>query len=134
MRLWPRRRDLPPLLEYEDDGTLPVRVRAQDPAVADSAVLAGVDVSAPLLVRHFLVLPAESVEQARVLLAQDGYRLTAVDPGPPVQIRAWRTQLLTPMSASQERSRMAGLAQRLGGDVDGWDASGPPLTGKAAAP
>ena len=101
---------------------------AADPAVADSAVLAGVDddLTQPLLVRHHLVgLPDEAaVEQARSLLGQDGYSLTVLD-GPPYAVRAWRTQVLTALSASQERSRMAGLAQRLGGDVAGWDALRP---------
>lgn len=126
-----RRRSAQALPVYADDGSLPVLVQAPDAAVADSAVLAaaaaaGVDLSAPLLVRHYLVgLPDEAaVERARELLGQDGYALT-VEPGPPYDVRAWRTQVLTALSASQERSRMAGLAQRLGGDVAGWDACGP---------
>ena len=94
---------------------------AFDAARGDSAVLRGVDVSQPVLVRHHLVLPADAVEPARAVLAQDGYRLTVEG----TDVRAWRTQLLTVLSASQERSRMAGLAQRLGGDVRGWDALGP---------
>ena len=126
-----RRRSPAPAASYVDDGSLAVRVRAPDAAVADSAVLAaaahaGVDLRAPLLVRHHLVgLPdAAAVERAREVLAQDGYRLTVAD-GPPYDVRAWRTQVLTALSASQERSRMAGLAQRLGGDVAGRDALGP---------
>lgn len=122
------RRTPPPPVAYLDDGSLELLVTAADPAVADSAVLATVDhdLTQPLLVRHHLVgLPDDAaVERARALLAQDGYTLTVLD-GPPYAVRAWRTQVLTAMSASQERSRMAGLAQRLGGDVDGWDALGP---------
>jgi hypothetical protein len=98
-----------------------VLVSAFDPARADSDVLRDVDLPGPVLVRHHLVLPAAAVEEAAALLAQDGYRLT-VDGA---DVRAWRTQVLTPLSASQERSRMAGLAQRLGGDVRGWDALAP---------
>jgi Regulator of ribonuclease activity B len=133
-----RRRRPAPLPEYADDGTLELLVVAADPAVADSAVLAAVDhdPAQPLLVRHHLVgLPDEAaVERARELLAQDGYRLT-VAAGPPFSVRAWRTQLLTALSASQERSRMAGLAQRLGGDVAGWDALRPPAApGAGTAP
>ena len=126
-----RRRVPPPPASYDDDGSLAVVVRAADPARADSAVLAeaaaaGLDLTQPMLVRHHLVLPDEAAaSRAGDLLAQDGYRLTVVSAGPPVRVRAWRTQVLTAMSASQERSRMAGLAQRLGGDVDGWDACGP---------
>jgi hypothetical protein len=121
-----RRKRLPPTPAYADDGSLAVLVVAPDAARADSDVLreasaGGVDLARPLLVRHHLVLPADRVEEARELLAQDGYRLTVREE----DVLAWRTQLLTALSASQERSRMAGLAQRLGGDVRGWDALGP---------
>ena len=128
-RLRRRRPDPPP--SYADDGTLVLLLTAADPAQADSAVLAaaeqrGVDLTRPVLVRHHLVgLPdATAVERARELLGQDGYALTEAD-GPPYAVRAWRTQVLTALSAAQERSRMAGLAQRLGGDVAGYDALGP---------
>jgi hypothetical protein len=117
-----RRRRPDPLPAYADDGTLDVLLTASDPARADSDVLAGVDLAAPVLVRHHLVgLPDRAaVTLAGELLGQDGYALTVLD-GPPYAVRAWRTQVLTPLAASQERSRMAGLAQRLGGDVAGYD-------------
>lgn len=134
MRLLDRllgRRAEPPVA-YDDDGTLEVLLIAADPARADSIVLAeaadrGVELDRPLLVRHHLVgLPDEAaVQRARELLAQDGYALTVLT-GPPYAVRACRTQVLTAMSASQERSRMAGLAQRLAGDVAGYDVLGPP--------
>ena len=128
-----RRREPAPVV-LVDDGTLVLAGRAPDPARADSAVLAemaeaGVDLDAPLLVRHHLLLPdAAAVEEARRLLAQDGYDLVTETGAvaPPVRVRATRTQVLTALSAAQERSRMAGLAQRLGGDVAGWDALAPP--------
>ena len=111
------------------DPSLVLLVRAPDAARADSAVLAeaeraGVDLTRPLLVRHHLVgLPGDAaVATAADLLGQDGY---VVLPGEPGTVLAVRTQVLTALSASQERSRMAGLAQRLGGDVAGWDALGP---------
>lgn len=126
-----RRRRAKPAPVYADDGTLVVLVVADDPARADSAVVAqataqGLDLERPLLVRHHLVgLPDEAaVARAGELLGQDGYALTVLD-GPPYAVRAWRTQVLTALSASQERSRMAGLAQRLGGDVAGYDVLGP---------
>ena len=126
-----RRRAPEPPPDYPDDGTLELLLTADDAARADSAVLAeaqgrGVALDRPLLVRHHLVgLPDEdAVERARALLGQDGYRLTVLD-GPPYAVRAWRTQVLTALAASQERSRMAGLAQRLGGDVAGYDVLGP---------
>jgi hypothetical protein len=115
-----------------EDPSLVLLVRAPDAARADSSVLAeaadaGVDLSARLLVRHHLVgLPDRAaVEEAERLLAQDGYRVLPDEDGPRLAVLAVRTQLLTALSASQERSRMAGLAQRLGGDVAGWDALGP---------
>lgn len=115
-------------LDPHDEG-LVVLVEALDPARADSAVLAeaALDLERPLLVRHHMVaLPdATAVERARELLAQDGYELVAAG-GAPLAVDAVRTQLLSALSLSQERSRMAGLAQRLGGDVAGWDALGHP--------
>lgn len=121
----------PGLPAYDDDDSLVLLLVAPDPARADSEVLGeavsrGVDLGPPLLVRHHLVgLPdLAAVERARVLLAQDGYALTVLT-GPPYAVRAWRTQVVTPLSAAQQRSRMAGLAQRLGGDVAGWDVLGP---------
>lgn len=115
------------------DASLVVLVEAFDAARADSSVLAeaverGVDVTQPLLVRHHLIgLPDEAaVQRAAELLGQDGYTVHVAPPGPaPLAVFATRTQVLTALSASQERSRMAGLAQRLGGDVAGWDALGP---------
>ncbi len=113
----------PTLPTYADDGSLPVLVSAADPAVADSAVLADVDLSRPVLLRHHLtVRDVAALEVVRGLLAQDRYDLTLVTEGPPVQFRAWRVQHLTALSAAQERSRMAGLVQRYGGDTFGWDA------------
>jgi hypothetical protein len=130
VRLFSRKKTPPPIV-YEDDGSLPVLLTAADPAVADSAVLAasGLDLSAPLLMRHHLLLPVAAVDEAASLLGQDGYSLAVDGSESIVQVRASRTQLLTAMSASQERSRMAGLAQRLGGDVAGWDACGPAASG-----
>lgn len=121
-----------------DDPSFEVLVRALDPAEADSAVLrrSGLDLTRPVVVRHRLVgLPdPAAVDQAALVLEQTGY---AVRPGEgrALAVLAVRTQLLSALSLSQERSRMAGLAQRLGGDVDGWDAVGPvlehPATGSA---
>ena len=132
-----RRRPPAPVVLDPLDPSLVVLVEAFEPARADSAVLAeaadrGLDLSGPVLVRHHLVgLPDEgAVAAAAALLAQDGYALhTAPSGRPAIAALASRTQVLTALSASQERSRMAGLAQRLGGDVRGWDALGPPPPG-----
>lgn len=123
------RRRATAVVSYDpDDPALVVVVEAFDAARADSAVLAeaqqrGVDLDAPLLLRHHLVgLPDEAaVARAAELLGQDGYVLRTKGG----LVLASRTQRLTALSASQERSRMAGLAQRLGGDVRGWDALAP---------
>ena len=128
-----RRRPPEPVVLDPADPGLEVCVEAFEPARADSEVLAeaadrGVDLTAPLLVRHHLVaLPdADAVDEARATLAADGW---AVVPGGaaarPLSLLACRTEVLTAMSAARERSRMAGLAQRLGGDVAGWDALRP---------
>jgi hypothetical protein len=133
-----------------DDGTLAVVGSSFDPARPDAAVVgemadAGVDLTRPLLLRHHLVLPdALAVEEARRIVAQEGYALL-VDPRTPeetpaagvatgtgavappegreegLRVRVSRPQQITAIAIAQERSRMVGLAQRLGGDVDGWD-------------
>ena len=130
---WRARRAPAPVVLDPDDPSLVVVVEAFDAARADSAVLAeaagrGVTLDGPVLLRHHLVaLPDEAaVARAAELLAQDGYALSAprVEPRG-LSVYATRTQVVTALSASQERSRMAGLAQRLGGDVGGWDALAP---------
>ena len=134
LRSWWRARRAPDVVVLDpDDPSLVVVVQAYDAARADSAVLAeaaerGVAVDAPVLLRHHLVgLPDDAaVARAAELLAQDGYALSAPTPdGRGLSVYATRTQVVTALSASQERSRMAGLAQRLGGDVGGWDALAP---------
>lgn len=138
MGLLSRLRRKPPAVVALDpaDPSLVVLVEAFEAARADSAVLAeaadrGIDLERPLLLRHHLVgLPDEAaVARATELLAQDGYTVRPAPAGtapgvPALAVHASRTQVLTALSASQERSRMAGLAQRLGGDVAGWDALG----------
>ena len=136
---WRARRAPAPVVLDPDDPSLVVVVEAFDAARADSAVLAeaagrGVDLDAPLLLRHHLVgLSDEAVTTATDLLAQDGYavfvaqgvRGPAARQAAPSTVLVTRTQVVTALSASQERSRMAGLAQRLGGDVRGYDVLGP---------
>ncbi|GAA4954879.1 hypothetical protein GCM10023205_15870 [Yinghuangia aomiensis] len=111
----------PPLV---DDGTLVVVGESFDPARADSAVLAdlaekGVQVEGrELVLRHVLRLPdAAAAAEAARLLAPDGW---TVAPGPDGVTHADRQQKVTALELARERSRMAGLAQRLGGDAEGW--------------
>jgi len=133
-RLLRRTRRAP--VKLRDDGSLHRIGGSTDPARADSEVVAqiaseGKDLTQPVLLVHLLRLPDElALTEAAQLVAQEGYALVATeDEGGGFTVRASRTQLLTGLSAAQERSRMAGLAQRLGGDVDGWEALAP-----AAAP
>jgi hypothetical protein len=119
--LFGRREELPFDL---DNPALNLVAEAFDPAEADSAVLARsprLKADRKAVLRHHLVLPAASVERARELLAQDGWELRVVEDGDPVRLHALRAQVITALSCAQERSRMAGLAQRLGGDALGWD-------------
>jgi hypothetical protein len=75
------------------------------------------------VLRHHLLLPAERIAEAARILAQDGYVLRDVrEEGTRVLVHVSRVQLLDALHCAQERSRMAGLAQRLGGDALGWDA------------
>lgn len=81
------------------------------------------------VLRHHLVLPRDTVDDAATIAAQDGYAVadgvpeavseTSVDDG--VAVTLQRVQIVDALHCSQERSRMAGLAQRRGGVVLGWD-------------
>lgn len=123
--------------ELRDDDSLVVVGGSGQAERADSEVLAelaaaGVDVQRPLLVRHHLVLPDElAAEEAARLVADEGYRGVVVVLAPPegVLLRLSRVEVPTGLTLAQERSRMAGLAQRLGGDTRGWDLLAPPGNG-----
>ncbi|HEY8373391.1 MAG TPA: hypothetical protein VIL00_11660 [Pseudonocardiaceae bacterium] len=132
-----------PVLDPDMPG-LVVIAEAFDPAEADSAVLARATAwrpDLPAVLRHHLLLPPDTVERAREMLAADGWQLR---PGPQetteenghlsglisatasgVWVTAVRVQHLDALHCAQERSRMASLAQRLGGDALGWDALQP---------
>jgi hypothetical protein len=121
LRDWLRQEDEPSL--SIDDPALVVVVEAFDIAEADSAALARspqwrADELAVL--RHHLCIPSDQVERARELLAPDGWVLVAGDIS-----HISRVQKLDALHCSQERSRMASLAQRLGGEALGWDALQP---------
>jgi len=115
------RRDEPSL--SIDDPTLVVVAEAFDIAEADSAVLARspewrADELAVL--RHHVRIPSDQVERAREMLSPDGWVLVAGDIS-----HISRVQKLDALHCAQERSRMASLAQRLGGEALGWDALQP---------
>ncbi|MCG8926596.1 hypothetical protein [Lentzea sp. CC55] len=116
------RREAVPALSM-DDPSLVVVVEAFDIAEADSAALARSPrwrADEPAVLRHHVRIPAEQVERARELLEPDGW---VVEPGEVSHIS--RVQKLDALHCAQERSRMASLAQRLGGDALGWDALQP---------
>ncbi|MDJ0393048.1 hypothetical protein QMK17_06860 [Rhodococcus sp. G-MC3] len=89
--------------------------------------------------RHHLVLPADTVEDAVSTAAQDEYEQVQTPSPQPripetgyrmevsnaVSLTLQRVQIIDALHCSQERSRMAGLAQRRGGTVSGWDALQP---------
>jgi hypothetical protein len=113
-----RRQDEPAL--SVDDPALVVVVEAFDIAEADSAALARSPrwrADEPAVLRHHVRIPAEQVERARELLTPDGWVLVAGDIS-----HISRVQKLDALHCAQERSRMASLAQRLGGEALGWDA------------
>ncbi|MBE1497404.1 hypothetical protein H4696_004504 [Amycolatopsis lexingtonensis] len=125
-----KRRETPVL--GPDDPGLEIVAEAFDPVVADSAVLAGSPgwvSTAPAVLRHHLLLPPDRVAEAASILAQDGYDLREQGArGDFAHVLAVRVQVLDALHCAQERSRMAGLAQRLGGDALGWDALQPEPT------
>jgi len=138
------RRHAVPTLGIDDPG-LEVVAEAFDPAEADSAVLARARdwrAGDPAVLRHHLTLPAPRFDEAARTLAQDGWKLREAPTGSPtgtvspsdtvVRAHALRVQVLDPLHCAQERSRMAGLAQRLGGDSLGWDALQPARPGGRA--
>ncbi|HEV7974985.1 hypothetical protein [Amycolatopsis sp.] len=109
-----------------DDPALVVVAEAFDPAEADSAVLARSPSwvsDRQAVLRHHLLLPAGRTAEAARVLAQDGYVLREVrEEATDILVHVSRVQLLDALHCAQERSRMAGLAQRLGGEALGWDA------------
>ncbi|KDN20852.1 hypothetical protein [Amycolatopsis rifamycinica] len=115
-----------------DTPGLEIVAEAFDPVVADSAVLAGSPAwvaAAPAVLRHHLLLPPDRLAEAASILAQDGYELREQSAeGELARVHAVRVQVLDALHCAQERSRMAGLAQRLGGDALGWDALQPEPT------
>ncbi|EOD60470.1 hypothetical protein [Amycolatopsis vancoresmycina] len=115
-----------------DAAGLKIVAEAFDPVVADSAVLAASPdwvSTAPAVLRHHLLLPPDRLAEAAPILAQDGYELReqGISDGF-ARVLAVRVQVVDALHCAQERSRMAGLAQRLGGDALGWDAQQPEPT------
>lgn len=117
-----------PALGVDDEG-LEIVAEAFDAVEADSSVLARSPAwvaENPAVLRHHLALPADRIPDAAAILAQDGWELREVrEVDGRVVAHALRVQRLDALHCAQERARMAGLAQRLGGDSLGWDALQP---------
>nr|WP_198429011.1 ribonuclease E inhibitor RraB [Nocardia bovistercoris] len=120
----------PPLDPARTD--LVVVASSFDDAEACSAALARADAFVadhPVLLRHHLRIPAARLAEVGAIAAQDGYEPAETDARAgedglvPLILR--RVQTLDALHCAQERSRMAGLAQRHDGFADGWDAMQP---------
>nr|WP_245649608.1 ribonuclease E inhibitor RraB [Nocardia shimofusensis] len=113
---------------------LAVVAESFDDAEACSAALdraAGFDATRPALLRHHLRVPGPQVERVCEIAAQDGYSPAPGSPAPDgewVRVVLCRTQRVDALHCAQERSRMAGLAQRHEGHADGWDVMQPPAS------
>ncbi|WP_069165102.1 hypothetical protein [Nocardia altamirensis] len=118
---------------------LVVVVASFDDAEACSTALAratALIADAPAVLRHHLRVPPGQVEAVCGIAAQAGYAPAPQVGGPGTDIMETvilqRVQVLDALHCSQERSRMAGLAQRHEGTADGWDALQPrPTNGTA---
>lgn len=141
-RWWQRLRRTRPAPDLDPERPdLVVVASGFDDAEAASATLARAGSTAPrwdptaqAVLRHHLLLPAAHVADAVAVAGQDGY--VAVSEGPPADaafpddprrqlLVLQRVQVLDALHCSQERSRMAGLAQRRDGVALGWDALQP---------
>jgi len=131
-----RRRKASQPVTLVDDGTFEVVAESFDPASSDVGVLdeaerAGVDLGRPLILRHFVEVPAASSNLAKQRLAADGYEAheSASDRASAgvqmLQLQADRTVSANGLLVAQERTRVAGLVARLGGDVHGWQLLAP---------
>ncbi|MGZ4560635.1 MAG: hypothetical protein ACXVXJ_06630, partial [Mycobacteriaceae bacterium] len=76
---------------------------------------------APAVLRHHLRLSADAAAEAVRVVAQQDYVPVGGGPGIDGVLVLQRVQQLGALHCSQERSRMVGLAQRLGGEFLGWD-------------
>ena len=112
-----------------DQSSLTITAESFDDAEAASTTLAASRWRSEeqAVLRHLLVVSEASVEAVIGLAAQDHYERVSVDVPQSVEISAGqivvalaRVQLIDALHVSQERSRMAGLAQRHGGTVIAW--------------
>lgn len=112
-----------------EDPTLSITAESFDDAEAASTTLSASSwrEDEQAVLRHLLLVASDAVESVVALAGQDHYQQVAVSaPGAvavaPGQmlIALARVQLVDALHVSQERSRMAGLAQRHGGAAIAW--------------
>ncbi|MGZ4518986.1 MAG: hypothetical protein ACXVX9_04970 [Mycobacteriaceae bacterium] len=87
----------------------------------------------PAVLRHHLRLSADAVVEAIRVAAQEDYLPVEGGPGVDGVLILQRVQQLDALHCSQERSRMVGLAQRLGGEFLGWDGMQAPAVPRNAS-
>jgi hypothetical protein len=88
---------------------------------------------AQAVLRHHVRLPRAAVAEAERIAGLDGYTLQPgqaagagdEDVAAEAEVILRRVQVLDALRCAQEKSRMASLAQRLGGTAVGWDALQP---------
>ncbi|WP_249645512.1 hypothetical protein [Nocardia sputi] len=132
-RFWRRlrRRDRSTALELHQADLVVVASSFDDAEACSTALARATDLTpdAPAVLRHHLRIPPRHIETVCAIAAQDGYTPAPHVGGPGTDaletVILQRVQLLDALHCSQERSRMAGLAQRHDGTADGWDALQP---------
>ncbi|MFJ4657860.1 hypothetical protein ACIP5Y_41895 [Nocardia sp. NPDC088792] len=120
-------RNGPAVLDPERPDLVVVASSFDDAEACSAALGKALDwtVDEPVVLRHHLRVPAGQVNAVQIIAAQDGYNTGSVNDADPAKLVLQRVQVLDALHCSQERSRMAGLAQRHDGDVLGWDALQP---------
>jgi hypothetical protein len=121
-----------------DNPELMVTAQSYDDSIAASTTLSDSDWRSgeESVLRHLLVVPPEAVAEVLELAAQDHYRRVPAPLRPEGAlldqvsgselVALARVQLIDALHISQERSRMASLAQRHGGTVLAWQVLQPP--------
>ena len=102
---------------------------AADRQVIDQLTSHGADLSKPTEVIHYLYLPDEqSAGAANAEAEQAGYRVQVrppdADDDPPLwSLQAEREMVVSAEAIGAERERLTAIAERLGGEYDGWEAA-----------
>ncbi|ALG85178.1 hypothetical protein [Gordonia phthalatica] len=125
---WPwRKGQVKPQPPEVGDPTLVIAVAGDDEAVATSVAFgaAGFDDDGPVVERHLLRIPASQREDVTRRCVVDGYEVDQSVPSSDaddglVLLAVARVAVVDAVSLSRTRSRMASVASRAGGRVEGW--------------